>query len=443
VVVQWNQAVLAAVRAERPSVGFLTRDLAIVHTAIYDAVNTIDHTGGAFRVRAKAPAGASPVAAAAAAGLFTASALFPTDAALFQSTFRASLAGVPEGRAKDDGIAVGRFVAERTLSSRVTDGANAVVSPPDGTDPGEWRPAPPAFAPAQTPQWQFVMPFALKKGSQFRPPAPPALTGAEYAAALHETEEVGRADSAVRTPQQTEVARFWEGRGGTVNVPGYWNLIAESAAQSKGNTLDQDARLFAEVNVALADAAIAQFDAKYTYDRWRPVTAIRLADQDGNPATASDTSWLPLLNTPPNPSYVSGHATFSAAAATVLADLFGTDRVAFDLTSEDTPGVTHSFRTFAAAAAEAGNSVVWGGTHFRFDVTEGRELGNSVGAMADKKFSKTTRGDVFHDAHPIAEADGNAPHADRHAGPRQRHDHENTGGGRLMRELTNEPAADE
>ena len=158
-VVQWNQAVLSAIRTDKPTVGFATRDLAIVHTAIYDAVNAIDHTSSVFRVKAKAPAGASAVAAADAAGLFTAAALFPTDTALFQATFQASLAGVPDGQAKTDGIAVGRFVAEQTLIARATDGANAVVNFTPGTAPGDWRPTPSAFAPAQTPQWPFVTPF--------------------------------------------------------------------------------------------------------------------------------------------------------------------------------------------------------------------------------------------------------------------------------------------
>jgi hypothetical protein len=386
VVIQWNQAVVAAIRADKPTLGFATRDLAIVQTAIYDAVNAIDHSSRVFQVHAHARADASPVAAAAAAGLFTASALFPTDTALFQATYQASLADVPDGQAKTDGIAVGRFVAEQTLISRVTDGANAVVNYTAGSAPGDWRPTPPNFAPAQTPQWPFVTPFALKSGSQFRPPPPPALTSAAYTAAFNETKDFGRVDSSVRTPAQTEVAKFWEGKAGTPQVPGYWNEIAQSAAISQGNTLDQNARLFAQLNVALADAVIGHFDAKYTYNRWRPVTAIQLAGQTGNPDTAADPNWLPLLNTPPNPSYVSGHGAVSGAAATVLDHFFGTDNIAFSLTSEDSKGVTHSFTSFSSAAAEAENSVVWGGIHFRFDVTAGQALGQSVAQFVDQHF---------------------------------------------------------
>ncbi len=412
VVLQWNQAVLAAIRADKPPIGFVTRDLAIVHSAIYDAVNAIDHTSTVFHVRAKAPAGASAEAAADAAGLFTASALFPTDTALFQATYLAALAGIPDGKAKTDGIAVGRFVAEQTLISRATDGANAVVTHSPGTDSGEWRPTPPGFAPAQTPQWPFVTPFALRSGDQFRPGPPPALTSADYAAGFNEVKDFGRADSTVRTPEQTEVARFWEGKGGTPQIAGYWNLIAENAATSQGNTLDQNARLFAELNVALADDTIAFFDAKYTYNLWRPVTAIQLADQDGNPDTVADPNWLPLLNTAPHPSWVSAHGGISGTAATVLADFFGSDNVGVSLTSEDLPGVTHTFNSFSAAANEAMNSVVWGGGHFRFDVNAGAAQGQSVARFVDQHFFKPLPNTVYQQTNIVSDVPGLAAQTD-------------------------------
>jgi hypothetical protein len=402
VVIQWNQAVLTAIRNDKPSLGFLTRDLAIVQTAIYDAVNAIDHTGSVFRVHAEAPADASPVAAADAAGLFTASALFPTDTATFQATYQNALASVPAGKAQTEGLAVGRSVAEQTLIDRATDGANAFVNYVPGSAPGDWRPTPTAFAAAQTPQWPSVTPFALKTGSQFRPPPPPALTSAAYTAAFNEVKDFGAVTSTVRTPGETEIARFWEGKSGTPQVAGYWNEIAQSAALSQGNTLDQDARLFAELNVALADAVIAHFDAKYTYNRWRPITAIQLAGQTGNPDTVADPNWQPLNNTPPNPSYVSGHAAVSGAAAEVLDHSFGTDNISFSLTSEDLKGVTHSFTSFSAAAAEAGNSVVWGGIHFRYDVTAGQTLGQQVARYVDQNFFLPHPGEGHHHGGPEA-----------------------------------------
>jgi uncharacterized protein (TIGR03118 family) len=411
-VIQWNQAVLSAIRNDRPTIGFVTRDLAIVQSAIYDAVNSIDHTSGAFLVQADAPADASPVVAAAAAGLFTASALFPTDTALFQATYQASLAGVPDGQAKTDGIAVGRFVAEQTLIARATDGANAVVNYTPGTAPGDWRPTPSAFAPAQTPQWPDVTPFALDSGSQFRPGPPPALTSADYTAAFNEVKDFGRVDSTVRTAQETDVARFWEGKAGTPQIAGYWNEIAESAATSRGNTLDQDARLFAELNVALADDTIAFFDAKYTYNRWRPVTAIQLAGQDGNPDTVADPNWLPLNNTANHPSWVSAHGGISGAAAATLANFFGTDNLSFSLTSEDLKGETHSFPSFSAAATEAENSVVWSGNHFRFDVTAGDAQGRSVAQFVDQHFFKPAPGTVYQQTNIFSDIPGLAAHTD-------------------------------
>src|SRR5215831_14051336 len=406
VVLQWNQAVLDAIRADKPTIGFLTRDLAIVQSAIYDAVNAIDHTSSVFHVQVDAPADASPVAAAAAAGLFTASALFPTDTALFQATYQAALADVPDGTGKTDGIAVGRFVAEQTLISRVTDGANAVVNYTPGTAPGDWRPTPPGFAPAQTPQWPAVTPFALDSGSQFRPGPPPALTSPEYTAAFNEVKSLGRVDSTARTPQQTEVARFWAAAAGTPQIAGYWNEIAENAAASQGDTLDQDARLFAELNVALADETIAFFDAKYTYNRWRPVTAIQLADQDGNSDTVADPNWLPLLNTANHPSWVSAHGGISGAASAVLANFFGTDNVGFSLTSEDLKGVAHSFTSFSAAAAEAENSVVWGGGHFRFDVTAGDAQGQAVAQFVDQNFFKPLANAVYQQTNLVSDVPG-------------------------------------
>ena len=307
---------------------------------------------------------------------------------------------------------MGRFVAEQTLIARATDGANAVVNYTPGTAPGDWRPTPTAFAPAQTPQWPDVTPFALNSGSQFRPGPPPALTSAAYTAAFNEVKDLGSATSTVRTAQQTDVARFWEGKAGTPQIAGYWNEIAENAATSQGNTLDQDARLFAELNVALADATIANFDAKYTYNRWRPVTAIQLADQDGNPDTVADPSWLPLNNTANHPSWVSAHGGISGAAAATLANFFGTDNISFSLTSEDLKGETHSFPSFSAAATEAENSVVWSGNHFRFDVTAGDAQGRSVAQFIDQNFFKPLPGSAYQQTNLVSDVPGLAPTTD-------------------------------
>ena len=413
VVIQWNQAVISAIRNDKPAIGFVTRDLAIVQTAIYDAVNAIDHSDAAFLVQpAAAPADASPVAAADAAGLATASALFPDQTALFQATYQSALASVPAGQAQTDGIAVGQSVAEQVLIARSNDGSSAVVNYTPGTAPGDWRPTPAAFAPAQTPQWPKVTPFALKFGSQFRPGPPPALTSPEYTAAFNEVKDLGRVDSTDRTAQETDVARFWAGAAGTPQIAGYWNEIAQNAATSQGNTLDQDARLFAQLNVTLADATIANFDAKYTYNRWRPVTAIQLANKDGNPDTVADPTWLPLNNTANNPSWISTHGDISGAAAATLANFFGTDNINFSLTSEDVKGETHSFSSFSAAATEAENSVVWSGNHFRFDVTAGDAQGRKVAHYIDQKSFKPFPGSSYQTINLVSNVPGLAPVTD-------------------------------
>jgi uncharacterized protein (TIGR03118 family) len=220
-------------------------------------------------------------------------------------------------------------------------------------------------------------------------------------------------DSTVRTAQQTEEARFWEAKAGTPQIAGYWNEIAQAAATSQGNTLDQDSRLFAELNVALADETIALFDAKYTYNRWRPVTAIQLAGQDGNPNTAADPNWLPLLNTANHPSWVSAHGGISGAAAAILANFFGTNNISVSLTSEDLKGVTHSFTGFSAAAAEAENSVVWSGNHFRFDVVAGDRQGRSVAEFVDQNFFQPAPGTVFRQTNLVSDIPGLAAHTDR------------------------------
>jgi hypothetical protein len=203
------------------------------------------------------------------------------------------------------------------------DGSDATVTYAGGTEAGEWRPTEPGFLPALSPQWGSVTPFALASGDQFRPQGPPDLTSAEYAAAFEDVKRLGSATSPERTDDQTEMALFWADGPGSYTPPGHWNQIATEIAEIKGLSGRDSALMLAELNVALVDAGIAAWDAKYTYGSWRPITAIRLADTDGNEATMADPGWSPLLTTPNHPEYVSGHSTFSGAAATVLTDFFG------------------------------------------------------------------------------------------------------------------------
>jgi membrane-associated phospholipid phosphatase len=271
---------------------------------------------------------------------------------------------------------VGQEVARQILEWRSTDGSDRVVTYTPGTDPGDWQPTPPANLPALAPQWPDVTPFAMTSGSQFRPAAPPALDSAEYAAAFNEVQSLGRADSTTRTEEQTQIARFWNDGLGTAFAPGYWNRIAQDVATEQGLGLVSEAHLFALLNIATADALISCWDAKYAYSFWRPVTAIRAADTDGNPDTEPDTSWSPLLVTPNFPSYTSAHSTVSGAAAEVLTAEFG-DHYQFTVSAVSV-SYTRSFDSFEAAAAEAGRSRIYGGIHYTFDNINGLAVGGEV-----------------------------------------------------------------
>src|SRR5262249_41045343 len=238
--------------------------------------------------------------------------------------------------------------------------------------------------PAATPQWPLVTPFALTSGDQFRPGPPPALTSADYTEAYLEVKSLGSISSTTRTAEQTEIAFFWAGLGVSNSGIGIWNKTTGTVAVEHHLSLPECARLFAQVNVASADAFIASFDAKYTYTFWRPVTAIRAADTDGNPDTLADPAWTPLIATPNHPSYGSNHSTQSRAAAEALAAFFGTDQVAFTATWA---GVERSFKKFTDAAKEAGKSRIFAGIHWSFDCAAGEALGRKVGQyVADHYF---------------------------------------------------------
>jgi membrane-associated phospholipid phosphatase len=376
-VIRWNRTLLDAIRAVKTPPPVAARDMAIVQAAVFDAVNWIQPLAQPYRVRVAAAPGASLTAAVDEAAFRTLSALFPNERPLFEQQLHRALAHVPGGPAKAEGRSVGRAVARKCLVLRQDDGSAAQVSYTPGTAPGEWRPTPPAYPPALLPGWPGVTGFGIKNGAQFRPAGPPALTSAEYAQAFAEVKALGGKNSTVRTPDQTQIALFWADNAGTATPPGHWNEIAEQIAVRRHTSLAENARLFALLDVALADAGIAAWDAKYTYNVWRPVTAIPQAGADGNPATAPDPGWAPLLATPNFPSYVSGHSTFSAAACAVLTEVFG-GHTHFATTSDALPGVVRSFRSFRQAAQEAGMSRIYAGIHWQFDNRDGLALGTAV-----------------------------------------------------------------
>jgi hypothetical protein len=379
VVTDWNTAALNAIRAGSTAPPIASRSLAILHASIYDAVNGIARTYEPYLVQSFAPASASREAAASAAAHDTLVNLFPASASSFDALHAAILAGIPNGPQKIAGILWGEFVANQILAARANDGWNATVPPPGGSGPGVWVSTPPLYLPYALPQWGFVTPFAMSSSSQFRPPGPPALDSQQYTEDYNEVKALGAAVGSTRTAEQTEIALFWADGAGTETPPGHWNSIAQIIADGRGNTLEQNARLFALLNIAMADAAICAWDAKYTFHNWRPVTAIRNADTDGNPDTDPDPAWNSFIVTPPFPDYVSGHSTFSAAAATVLPLFYGTEDLPFMIGSDFLPGVHRSFETPLAAANEAADSRVYGGIHFRTASEDGLEAGTSIG----------------------------------------------------------------
>ena len=224
--------------------------------------------------------------------------LMPAQQATLDAALASSLAAVPDGRAEDAGVAFGKLVADRMLAERADDGSTDVVTYVPGTGPDDWQPTPPAFAPAALPQWATVEPFGITSPDQFRADPPPALDSPEFTQAFNQIKAIGAANSTTRTAEQTDIARFWAGPSGTVQPPGHWNSIARGVADAQDNSLAQNARLFALLNIGMADALITAWDTKFEYSFVRPVTAIRNADNDGNPDTAADPAWSPLLTTP-------------------------------------------------------------------------------------------------------------------------------------------------
>jgi hypothetical protein len=378
VVLWWNEVALDAIRAGQTAPPLAARNLAIMHAALYDALNSIEGTYSPYYYYERVP-DASPVAAASVAAGRTLAALFPGQGRVFDVELDRALQNVPPGAARTLGIWLGEQAADKMLKWRERDGATsqAAYRPPSGR--GFWSPTPPDYLPALLPRWGASRCFCLRSGDQFRPAAPPSMDSASYARDFKEVKELGALSSSVRTPEQTEIALFWADVAGTVTPPGHWNQIAQAVAGSRRTTTMENARLFALLNLALADAAIACWDSKFSYSYWRPIQGIRAARQEGS-ALGDDPGWTPLIITPPFPSYTSGHSTFSGAGAAVLARFFGTDRIPFTVGSAGgVRGLPRSFSSFSAAAQEAGRSRIYGGIHWEFDNVAGLALGRSVG----------------------------------------------------------------
>jgi membrane-associated phospholipid phosphatase len=380
-VTDWEHIFLNATVTAGTAPYVVTRYAAILHAAVFDAVNGINPKYAPVHVAPNAPPGASARAAAIMAAYTALINIYPAQKATFDAALPGSLDGIASGPAAEHsvsiqrGIAWGQSVANEILAFRANDGANTVLPPyTGGSGPGQWRPTPPALAPGVGQVYATVTPWVLTSPSQFRPGPPPALTSPIYTADFNETKTMGSITSTTRSADETLYSQFWQNS----TVTWFWERVAISLSDQHNFTLGDNAHLLAVVSLAMADATIATFDAKYTYSFWRPVTAIRAADTDGNPATELDPTWTPLIVTPAHPEYPSAHSIISSAATAVLANVFG-ENTSFTVDSSSMAGVTRSFTSFSAATAELKNARVFGGIHFRNSCNVGQTVGDAVG----------------------------------------------------------------
>jgi len=381
VVHDWNVQLL---RVPAPVGPPQARLLAIMHVAMHDAINSITGEYDTYGPQVTAPFGASPVAAAAAAAHLVLMTLVPPNmipTPNYDAALDASLTGIPEPE-RTLGVNVGVEAARNILALRKDDGFAAVVPYTPGSGPGVWVPTPLAFAPALFPGFGQVVPFALHRGDQFRPDGPPSLTSEEYAADLNEVKMIGDVNGETlghRSHAQSATARFW-----LCNSIPIFQQIARKISADRGLGLSENARFFALLSIAGMDAYVAAWDAKYAYNFWRPVTAVRQADSDGNPGTIGDPGWLPLGPTPPFPDYVSGHTTYTGAFVHVLERLFGRDPYTYAVMNPIVPA-DEQMRTYSSIGALSDEMIearILAGIHFRTADRDGDRLGRQVAQFA-------------------------------------------------------------
>jgi hypothetical protein len=379
-VTDWNEKALAAATQAKQLPFVTTRTMALVHTAMYDAVNSIEGRYSPYKAKVSAPSGSSSEAAAVASAHAVLLKLFPEQKTDLDAAFAASLAKVPDGSGKTAGINVGEEVAARMLALRASDGADAANTYKPRTTPG-------AYITTTLPigsQWGNVTPWVMERGSQFRPAPPPALTSSVWASDYNEIKDLGAKNSTLRTAEQTDIARFWILAG-----PASWEPIVRHLAATPGRSLVQNARLFALVEIAAADAYITVFDGKYTFQFWRPITAIRNGDIDGNDATIRVPDWEPSIDTPLHPEYPCAHCITSAAARAVLEAEFGTGSIPVcTMTSPTAPGVTRKWTSVKDWADEISAARVYGGIHYRNSTLVGQAMGKKIGELAVQNFLK-------------------------------------------------------
>ena len=381
----WNVIALNAT-AVPPNSILQSRTLAIVHSAIYDAVHAVDRKGGAYAIDVEAPAGASVEAAVIAAAHGTLVRLAPAERSTLDAAMNISLSRIIDGQGKTDGTAIGQQIAEKMVALRSTDGAAVKVAFTAKSGIGLYQLTPPQSVPAILAQWGSVTPFVLHSKTGLDLKGAPAVTTAQFARDFDEVKAVGARNSTTRTADQTAAAIFW-----TVQTAVPWHAAARAASAAKGLSLSENARLFALLSVASADSQIVAFEEKYQRPHWRPITAIRAAADLNIAALKGDGGWEPLLMTPPHPEYPSAHATFSGAAEAVLRGFFGRDEVDVSVTAPGPFGVTRSYRKFSELTEEVDNARVWGGIHFRSADTDGSEIGRKIGEITLREFANSPR----------------------------------------------------
>src|SRR5215475_2979542 len=405
-VFDWNVTGFEATAEGGQNPILISRTMTMVHLAVHDALNAIERRYEPYLYEGRAEPGAAPAAAVAAAAHDVLVEVIPgwgkpeqreKALGIVSNAYASALAKVPDGPPKDHGIAIGKAAARAILEARKADGSGAPSEYTTGTAPGQWRPHPnptpsnppipdqalaPGNWPAMLPQWGRVTPFTMATPWQFRLPGPPALASAEYARDYEEVKQVGGKNSATRSAEQSEIAKYWyEGS------PQGWSRVARVVAAQRGLDRWDNARLLALVNAVIADGYIAGADTRYLYNFWRPVTAIRAGDSDGNDATAGDPAWETFMNTPPLPEYPSTHSVAGGAASAVLARFFGSNEVAFSMTSgAPFAGITRSFENFSQAAQENADSRVYAGIHFRSACQDGIKLGQQIGRRGFAQF---------------------------------------------------------
>ena len=372
----WNVIALKTTAAGPFSPPREARAMAIVSAAVFDAVNSITQRYPAYAVRAVAARTASVEAAVCGAAYTVLVALYPAASAKLDSARDSVLAHMPGGRPRDEGLATGESVAAALLAIRARDHATDQMTYAPGTGMGVWMPTPPGFLNALEPRWGKVTPFFMDSGSQFRPAPPPALGSSTYVRDYVEIQRIGVAGSTERQPQQTEAARFW-----VATAAQLWNQVVRQVTVARRLDPADAAHAYLLLNLAGADATIAAWDAKFAYNQWRPVTAIRNLGDDGSSATNPDTVWTPLIATPPFPDYPAGHTAYGGAAEQVLTDILGETGTLL-ISSPSLGGLTHTYRSVREIADEVTNARVWGGVHWRTSSTTGRELGRVVGRHA-------------------------------------------------------------